>query len=452
MMLFKEPYKTKARAAFRLALPIIIGQLGQVLMGFFDTIQIGGLGQEYIAGSGFANNIYWIVNLLGMGILFAVSTLVSEVCGEKQEWKSVAVYRSGVKVALTLSVVFTGLMFFITHHIHWFRQPEVVDTLAVRYLNIVNYSTVFVFLFTACKQMLDGLGRTKVGMLVTIAGLALNVFLNWVFIYGNLGVPRMEIEGAAIATTISRVWMVVAFIAFIRWDKHLIALREKYRMWAPQPLSYIRLILKIGIPAGLQFFWEVAAFGGAQIMTGWIGVKYESAHQIAIGLASVTFMVLTGISAAGNILTGYAYGARDREDIRISGQTVFLMTIGFESVFALLFLLGRNVLPALYTDDAEVIALASSMLVYAAFFQISDGLQAVAAGALRGVQDVRIPSVIAFVSYWLVMLPACYLLTFTFGLGLKGIWMGFIIGLSVAAVMQLLRFKWIVPRLVFEEV
>lgn len=451
-MLLNETYRRKAREAFGLALPIIIGQLGQVLMGFFDTVQIGGLGQEYIAGSGFANNIYWVVNLLGMGILFAVSTLVSEVFGEKQEWKAISIYLSGVKVALVLSVVFTGIMLIIIQNIHWFKQDEIVNQLAVRYLKIINFSTVFVFLFTACKQLLDGMGRTKVGMMITLGGLALNVFLNWLLIYGHLGCPQLGIEGAAIATTVSRILMVIGLLAIIRWDKQLIELRKEFQLKAAKNLSYIGMILKIGVPAGLQFFWEVAAFGGAQIMSGWIGVKHEAAHQIAIGLASVTFMVLTGISAAGNILTGYAYGARDREGIRTAGYTVFMMTIAIEVVFALGFLLGKDFLPTLYTDDAEVIAIASSMLMFAAFFQISDGLQSVASGALRGVQDVRIPSILAFVSYWLIMLPLCYFLTFEFGLGLKGIWIGFIGGLSVAAVVLLLRFWWIVPRIEFEEV
>ncbi|MBL0309783.1 MAG: MATE family efflux transporter [Bacteroidetes bacterium] len=451
-MLLSEIYRNKAREALRLALPIIIGQLGQVLMGFFDIIQIGGLGQEYIAGGGFANSIYWMTNLLGMGILFAISTLVSEVYGEKQNWKAMAVYRSGIKVALVLSVLFTGAMMLITTNIHWFGQDKVVDQIATRYLNIVNYSTIFVFLFTACKQLLDGMGRTKVGMVVTIGGLILNVFLNWIFIYGNLGVPRLEIEGAAIATTISRVLMVIAFLSFIQWDKQLGQLRNEYKETVAEGISYIRMILKIGIPAGLQFFWEVAAFGGAQIMSGWLGVKYEAAHLIAIGLASITFMILTGISAAGSILAGFAYGARNREEIRIAGNTAFMLTIAIEILFAILFLSGARFLPTLYTDDTEVIALASSMLLFAAFFQISDGLQAVAAGVLRGVQDVKIPAVIAFVSYWMIMLPTCYLLTFTFGLGLKGIWIGFIVGLSVTAVMQISRFKWMVPRIKFEEV
>lgn len=452
MQLTNNKLQQKIREALVLALPIIAGQLGQVLMGFFDTVQIGGLGHEYIAGSGFANNVYFTLNLLGMGILFAISTLVSEVRGEKQEWKIIAVHRSGIRVALVLSVIFTAAMWLLIQHIDIFGQAERVNGIAVRFLNILNFSTVFLFLYTAAKQLLDGMGRTKIGMSITIGGLVLNVLLNWVLIYGHLGFPRMEIEGAAIATTISRALMTISILLVIWKDKQVQQLRKEYFSGLYPILSYVKQILTIGIPAGLQFFWEVAAFGAAQVMTGWLGIAHEAAHQIAIGLASITFMVLTGISAAANILTGYSFGAKDREGIRLAGQAVFITTVGIEIVFTLFFITCHTLLPHLYTDNAIVIGMASSMLILAAFFQVSDGLQAVAAGALRGIQDVRIPSIIAFVTYWLLMIPMCYVLAFKAGLGLEGIWIGFIIGLTATAVLQLIRFSYISKRVEFKEV
>jgi MATE family multidrug resistance protein len=309
-----------------------------------------------------------------------------------------------------------------------------------------------VFVFSACKQLLDGMGRTTIGMYITIAGLAVNVFLNWVLIYGKLGFPRMEVEGAALATVITRALMTLAFLIIIWGDRKISELRKQLDESEIRSRSYFKPILRIGVPAGLQFFFEVAAFQIAHFMSGWIGIKELSAHGIAIGLASITFMVLTGISAAGNILTGFAYGAKDREGIRIAGNTVFLMTIGVELVFAIVFLSCSSILPALYTDNAEVISIAASMIVLAAFFQISDGLQASAAGALRGMQDVKVPMLIALFSYWGVMIPLCYILAFKTSLGLAGIWIGFIIGLTIAAVLLLSRFWWMVKRVSFEEV
>ncbi|MDZ4846169.1 MAG: MATE family efflux transporter [Chitinophagales bacterium] len=452
MSLLSPAYQLKAKEAFKIALPIIAGQLGQILMGFFDTVQIGGLGHEYIAGLGFGNNLFWMVNLLGMGILFAISTLVSEAKGENKLWKAVSIYRSGMKAAIALSILFMLLTFLSMRYIHIFAQEEIVNEIALRYLRYIVPTVFFMFVFTACKQFLDGMGRTAIGMYITIGGLVLNVFLNWILIYGKFGMPRMEIEGAAIATMISRAVMTFVFLLIIRSDRSIRELRAQVNASGQRKKNYLPSILRIGIPAGLQFFFEVVAFQIAHFMSGWIGIKELSAHGIAIGLASITFMVITGISAAGNILTGFAYGAKDREGIRIAGNTIFAMTLGIEIIFAAVFLLFNNFLPTLYTDDAELITLASSMLVFAALFQISDGLQSAASGALRGIQDVRIPMVIALFSYWGVMMPFCYLLAFNTDLGLEGIWIGFIIGLTVASVLLLARFWWMVGRVKFEEI
>lgn len=434
-----------------LSLPIIGGQLGQVLMGFFDTLQVSVLGPTYIAASGFANTVYWFTNLLGLGILFGVSPLVSEAFGEKNEWKAIGVYRSGIKIALGISAIFFALMLLVKANIELFRQTENINALSVKYLSVVNYSTPFILLFTAGKQLLDGMGRTTIGMAITIAGLVLNVFLNWLLIHGNWGLTPLGIEGAAWATACARAFMAIAVFGFIQFDKPIKKLRILFEEHAQQHKSYVLQILKIGIPSGLQFFMEVAAFSAGQIMSGWLGENYLASHQIAINLASVTFMVLTGIAAAGTIMTGYAYGARNREGIRIAGYTVFMLTLIIEVIFAVFFFSLNGVLPRLYTDNTEVISIASSLLILAAFFQISDGLQSAAAGALRGIQDVRTPMVIAFISYWIVMVPASYFLAFYFGYGIRGLWMGFIAGLSMAALLLLLRFRYKARTIEFEE-
>ncbi|MCW3128473.1 MAG: efflux family protein [Bacteroidetes bacterium] len=450
-MTLSPAYRDKIKEALTVAMPIIAGQLGQVLMGFFDTVQIGGLGPEYIAASGFANGIYWMTVLLGMGILFAVSPLVSEAFGEGKGHKSIGVLISSLVVSVVLAVVFMVVMWFIKENLPILKHSDTDNILGAKFLRIVNWSTGFIFLFMAGKQFLDGMERTRIGMYITIGGLLLNIVLNRILIYGAFGIPQLGIEGAAIATTTARIAMTIAILTFIWRDEKVRELRREFIQYSDPALSYIKPILIIGIPAGLQFFWEVAAFNAGQIMSGWISMKAEAAHMIAIGLASITFMVATGLSAAGTIMVGYSYGAKDKEGIRIAGNTVFILTVVFEVVFALMFLTCHNLLPKLYTGDPAVIAIASTMLILAAVFQISDGLQAAAAGALRGMQDVKFPAVIAFVSYWIIMIPACYLLSFPahgygLNLGLKGIWIGFIIGLSVAAVMQLIRFRMLLRK------
>lgn len=448
-MLLSATYRLKIKEALTLALPIIAGQLGQVLMGFFDTVQIGGLGHEYIAASGFANGLYWMIVLLGMGVLFAVSPLVSEAFGEGQGYRSIGILKSSVVVSFILTIVFMIVIYFLTAYLPKLKHSATDNLLAGQFLRIVNFSTGGIFFFMAGKQFLDGMGRTKVGMIITFGGLLLNVFLNWVLIYGRLGMPKLGIQGAAIATTTARIVMTIAIFVFIWRDAQIRQLRKEFKQHVDESLIFIKPILFIGVPAGLQFFWEVAAFNAGQIMSGWISTEAEAAHMIAIGLASITFMVLTGISAAGTIMIGYSLGARDRQGMRIAGNTILLLCVAFELIFATVFFTCHSLLPHLYTDNAAVISLASSMLILAAFFQISDGLQAVAAGALRGMQDVRFPAVIAFISYWLVMIPACYILTFPMHLGLKGIWVGFIMGLTVAAVLQLIRFRVMLRRVNF---
>lgn len=442
-------YLDKTKQIIILSAPIIAGQLGQVLMGFFDTVQIGAMGHEYIAASGFANGIYWMSILLGIGILFAVSPLVSKAFGENKGYKSIGVFRASIWVSIMLTIIFMLVISVITNNLEMFNHSQTDNFLGRKFLGIVNYSTGFIFLFMAAKQFLDGMGRTKIGMQITIAGLVVNCFLNWILIYGKIGLPVMGIEGAAIANTISRLLMCLAILIFIWKDKEIKILRSEYAFHNEGHMNSFLPILLIGIPAGLQFFWEVAAFTAGQVMSGWISTTAEAAHIIAIGLASITFMVLTGISSAGTIMIGYSFGAKDKEGIRIAGYSVFGITLVIEIIFALLFFSCNTVLPKLYTYDTEVISIASTMLIYAAFFQLSDGLQAVAAGALRGMQDVKFPAIIAFVSYWIIMAPMCYLLAFPLGMGLKGIWIGFIAGLTVAAILQLVRFKYRLNMLKF---
>ena len=435
-------YKESFQLTIKLAMPIIVGQLGHILMGFFDTVQVGGLGAEYIAATGIANTIYWFVTLLGLGILFAISPLVSEAFGEQKGEKAIGIFRSSLVVALIISVIFTLLMYLAIANFEIIRQPERIITNAKSYLMILNLSTPAMMFFAAGRQLVDGMGRTLPGMLISIGALLLNILLNWLLIYGNLGFPAFGMEGAAIATTISRFAMMLAIFIFIWRDKPIRALIKSYKQSIYKALSFVKPILIIGVPASLQIFSEAASFSAAHVMCGWLGELELASHQIAINLASIAFMTITGISAAGTIMTGYAYGAKDSHGIRINGNSAIILTLMLELIFVVFFFTLHKVLPLLYTTDPKVIAMASSLILLAVFFQISDGLQNVAVGVLRGIQDVRVPAIIAFVSYWVIMIPACYLLAFKMGFGVRGIWLGFIIGLSIAAILLTLRFRF----------
>lgn len=449
-MLLSESYKQKVKQTLTLALPIVTGQLGQVLMGFFDTLQIGGLGHEYIAASGFVNGIFWAIILGGIGTLFSISPLVSESFGEKNGYKSVGVLHSGLLVSLVMSILFMVGIEILARNLAIFKHSETDTVLGAKFLHVVNYSTPSIFFFVAAKQFLDGMGKTKIGMLITIAGLLLSIFLNWVLIYGKLGFPRLEIEGAAWSNTIARTLMAIAVLVYIWRSGEIRNLRKQFAESTESFRKYIAPILIIGIPTGFQFFCEVAAFSGGQIMSGWISVEAEAAHLIALSMASVTFMVLTGFSAAGSIMIGFAYGERNKQGIYESFKTVMIITVLVELVFVALLIGFRHVLPPFYTDNSEVLTMAASMLIFAAFFQLSDGTQSVASGALRGVQDTRIPAIIAFVAYWGLMIPLGYVLAFSMNLGLKGIWISFLTGLSFAAILLIWRFLNTVKKLEWE--
>jgi MATE family multidrug resistance protein len=437
-----EKYKASVQSALKLALPIIAGQLGLVLMGFFDTVQVGGLGAAYMGACGVANSVYFLFMLLGMGVLYSVSPLVSEAYGEGHGWKSIGVMKSAVKVALVLSVLFYLIMAVVDTHFSVFRENEKITGLAQSFLQMLNYSTPMLIFFTLGKQYLDGQGRTQVSMVVMIIGLVCNVFLNWVLIYGHLGFHAYGIVGAAMATGSSRTFMCLMILGFILLDKKTKALMLEYKAVLAPAKSYVAQILKIGIPSGLMMFFEIGAFSAGSIMTGWLGESSLASFQVAINLASITFMMVSGLAAAGTIMTGYAFGAKDKEGLRVAGNTVYLLTLWSQLVFALVFLLFNQQLPKIYTTDAVVISTASSLLLLAALFQLSDGFQVVGVGILRGMQDVKVPSVFAFASYWLVMVPCSYLLAFNYKLGVYGIWIGFVIGLSIAAILMYLRFRY----------
>ena len=343
-----EKYKASIKSAIRLSIPIVAGQLGLVLMGFFDTVQVGGLGATYMGACGVSNSVYFLFMLLGMGVLYSVSPLVSEAFGEHHRWKSIGVMRSAIPVALALSIIFYFLMVFVCHHFSVFRESETITGLAQQFLHVLNYSTPMLMFFTLGKQFMDGQGRTQVSMVVMVACLICNVFLNWVLIYGHFGFTAYGIVGAAMATGLSRTIMCIVLWGYILFDKKTAALITEYKEALTPAKSYIAQILRIGIPSGLMMFFEVAAFSAGQIMSGWLdkssiaagGVAFNLASfQVAINLASITFMMVSGLAAAGTIMAGYAYGNKDKEGLRIAGNTVYFLTLCSQLFFAIVFLI-----------------------------------------------------------------------------------------------------------------
>ncbi|MDO1445298.1 MATE family efflux transporter [Rhodocytophaga aerolata] len=432
-------YRPDIAATLKISVPIIIAQLGTVLMGVADNIQVGKLGAAPIAAAGIANSVYFLIAIIGMGTLSVIAPQVAAAYGKDDKQECSYLLRTGVRLGLFFGVGLCLVIVLLSYNFHWFRQTPEVEALAVEYLQIIGMSVIPMLFFLAIKQFSDGLSYTRVAMVITLIGLVLNVFFNWVFIFGKLGMPAWGLNGAGFATLLVRIFMAIAMLVYIFRAPMFRAFTQ------PPPADYsylplIRRILKLGLPGGFQLFFEVAAFSGAAIIAGWLGTVPLAAHQIAINLASVTYMVAAGIGAAGGIRVGQAFGIGSQPKIVRAGTVSLTLAVIFMSLTCILFLSLNYFLVRLYIQDIEVVSLAASLVIIGGFFQLSDGVQVVGLGILRGIEDVNVPTVIALVAYWVIGLPLGYILAFTFHMNVQGIWIGLLAGLTVSAVLLTFRF------------
>lgn len=440
MLRFIRSYNPEIKEILKLSYPIILGQLGITLMGVADTIMVGGLGKEALAGVNQANNIFFMLSGLTFGILFAVSTLVSIKVGEGNPEKGFITYRAGLLVSIILFVFQLILLWVLIENFHWLKQVNSVNEIAPRFLKIVAWSILPMLIFLTSRQFTDGLGFTKVSMVITIGGLLLNVLLNWLLIYGNWGMPNLGYEGAAWATLIARIAMALAGLWYVRYSKLM-------SQFVPRAMPKIKeiwqesfAIWKIGFPLGLQTFAEWACFAFSGVMVGWYGEAQLAAHAMALSAASFTYMVASGLAMAGSIMVGNGYGEHNRIKIRrVAHVTFFLLGI-FEILNAAGFIIFNEQIAHLYKAEADVMPYVLPLFFLAALFQISDGIQAGAMGLLRGIKDVVWASIISIISYWVVSLPLSYYFGEILSQEVYGIWTGFTIGLFIASILGVIRF------------
>jgi len=424
---------------FVLAYPVMLSQLGQVLVGVADSLMVGRLGAETLAAASLANVVFYVIMVFGLGVSLAVTPLVAAADGEQDADKIRGIFSNGLLVNTILGILMAISIVAFTPVLYFLDQPPEVVTLAIPYLKIITAGLIPYMVFQSLRQFAEGMGNTRQAMYITLTGNALNIVLNYLLIYGKFGFPELGLNGAGWATLVARTSMAVMMGLYIYGAPRFRSFRAAF-VFSDISGKKIRRILNVGIPAGFQFVFEVSAFGFAAIMMGWLGTRTLAAHQIAINLASISYMMATGISSAATIRVGNQLGRRDWPNLRSAGITSFIMVSIFMAFAAIIFLGSRNFLPTLYIDEPEVITIASQLLIVAAFFQISDGVQVVGMGALRGIEDVRIPTIIAVTAYWLIGLPVGYVLAFPFDMGATGIWYGLLVGLSLAAAMLFYRF------------
>lgn len=423
-----------------MSVPIIIAQLGLVLMGVIDTIMVGRIGAAELAASGVSNSVFFLIAVVGSGALSMVSPLVAGSRSKKGKIESPGnILKSAQVAGFILAILTVIVMIVLALNFHWFRQEETVEKLAASYLLIIAVSVFPMYYFWAGKQFTDGMGDVRISMLITLVGLVANTFLNWIFIFGNFGFPAMGLNGAGIGTLLARIIMAVLTFGAIHSSGRFQEFLEHTRVRKKLVIKIFRL----GIPSGMQYFFEVAAFSGAAILAGWISVASLAAHQIAINLASITYMIAAGFSAAGAIRVGNARGIQSSSGVIKAGTAAILLSFLYMSMMALIFISFRQFLVALYIEDVEVASIASGLLVIAAFFQLSDGVQVAGLGILRGVYDVYIPTAITLFAYWIVGIPLGYYLSDSQAMGVEGIWYGLLIGLTFSAILLVLRFYWV---------
>lgn len=427
-------------STFELAYPIIIGQLGIIMMGVVDSLMVGHLSAAHLAAASLGNSLAFILMIIGIGVSLAVTPLVAIAVGANKYDECGIYFRQSLLVNSTLSIFLAFAIFFAAGLIEYFDQPPEVQILAKSYMRIIGFSTLPLMVFQTYKQFIEGFSIMKPAMIIAILANLINAFVNWILIFGELGFPRLELNGAGWATFASRLFMAICIMIYVMKSK----LFRQYNVsfhFKNFNRHIIKKILSLGLPSGFQYFFEIGAFSFAVVMVGWLGTKQLAAHQIAINLASISFMAVLGISVAGSIRVGNAVGMKDIFETRRAGFTASLLGAFVMFISGVIFILFRNHLPTLYVQDDQVINYASSLLIIAALFQLSDGIQAVGIGILRGLTDVKIPTAITFIAYWIVGLPIGYLLGFTFDLGVQGVWIGLLLGLTTSAILLTIRFN-----------
>lgn len=438
-------------ATISIALPVMISQLGQVSVGVADSMMVGRLGALPLASASLANSIFFVIMMFGLGISMGITPLVSIAEGKGKAKRISILFGHSLWINIATAIALTGVVLGLSSGIHFLGQPEEVVELAIPYLLVITASLFPFMIFQTFKQFAEGLSQTKQAMYITIFCNLINVFLNWVLIWGMFGAPELGLMGAGWATLISRVLMPVLMGYYIlrsrRYSVYSLSLKLK-----KISLPIISRILNIGIPTGFQFIFEVSAFSAAAIMMGWIGVNALAGHQIALNLASISYMMATGLSTAGMIRVSNMVGRGNQKGMREAGMVVFGLVLGFMFLAAMSFVFLRTFLPTLYIDDPEVIATAASLLIVAALFQLSDGVQVAALGVLRGLEDVRIPTLVTLVAYWVLGLPLGYFFAFQLEMGEIGIWYGLLIGLSITAVLLFYRFHILSKNKIQEQI
>ena len=437
----------------------MLGMLGHTFVSFVDNIMVGQLGTAELAAVSLGNSFMFIAMSIGIGFSTAITPLIAEADASNNFKQAKSAYKHGLFLCTTLGILLFLLVFFSKPLMYLMQQPEEVVVLAIPYLNLVAFSLIPLVIFEAIKQFTDGMSMTKYPMYATLIANIINVVLNYLLIFGKFGFPEMGMVGAAYGTLASRIIMVIYLWTLLRYKERSRKIVRNIKLFTLDS-SMIKKIVNIGSLSAMQMFFEVAIFTSAIWLSGLLGKNSQAANQIALNLSSMTFMVAMGLSVASMIRVGNQKGLQNYKELRRIAFSIFLLGILLAVFFALLFFIFHKSLPNVYVDlndttnykdNMEVLSIASNLLLAAAFFQISDSIQVVVLGALRGLQDVKVPTILTFISYWVVGFPVSYFLGTEEMYGSFGIWLGLLAGLTTASVLLFIRFNSLTLKLIKEK-
>ncbi|MFI3323261.1 MAG: MATE family efflux transporter [Rikenellaceae bacterium] len=436
-------YKQEYRSNLKLAIPVMLSQLGQVFVNLADNIMVGQYGGEDplpLAATSFGSSVFFIIQIVCMGLTFGLTPIVGELFVQGRTKEASKYLGNSLVLFPLIGLVAMGLQFSLVPLMSHMGQPEEVVAMATPYFKSLVWSMIPLMIFFTFKQFLEGLGNTKNAMYIVVGCNAVNILLNYVLINGAWGAPELGALGAGVATTISRVLQAVAifvvFLSFKKFHRYI----DQFKFRALELRDSIKLI-KLGLPISSQLFFECSAFVISSVIMGQFGTNAISANQIGVTLMNCAFMIVLSIGSSTTIRTAHCYGARDVKQLRIATKAAYHLALVWNIFTVTLFISLQNVLPQLFTSNSEMIGLASILLIYIALFQIPDGLQCISVGVLRGMQDVKIILPISFVAYWVLNIPVGCLCAFTLGMGPKGLYVGFIVGLSTAMILLSRRIR-----------
>ncbi len=431
-----------------MAIPVVISQLGHTMVHTADSIIIGQFaGTIPLAAVSLVNSLFTIVLVIGLGISYGLTPLIAQENGRGNLRECGRLLSNSLLINTVAGILLFFFLYFFMQVIidKLDQQPEVI-VMAKPYLKLLGLSLLPLMIFNTFKQFAEGLGFTRQAMVISIAGNTLNIILGIIFVKGLFGIEPMGVKGVGWSTLIDRILMALVMSFYVFRSKNF---KNHLKTFAFNRINKLRSlrILKIGAPVAMQYTFEVGAFSGAVILMGTMGAIYQASHQIAMNLASATYMMSSGIAAAATIQTGHSFGRRDFSRLKLSANASYHIIIAFMILTAASFIIFHSYLPYIFTTDRAVIIIASQLLIIAGFFQLFDGTQVVGLGVLRGIGDVNIPTLITFIAYWIIGLPLAYLLGVKMGLGPEGIWYGLTVGLFISAVLLYKRYKFLVNKI-----